>query len=356
MWAVAPKRSVSGNALLMINPHVAFFGGGQRYEAHLRSGEGMDVSGFAILGTPYIRSGHNRNLGWSHTNNYARTADVYVEKFDDPARPNAYRYGTGYREVVEWSAPIRVKTADGVETRTVVFRKTHHGPILGMGPQMALAVKTVSQAIVMEQRWAMGKARNLREFQQALAMRALTGSNTIYADRAGNIYYLHGNAIPKRSSRIDWSKPIDGSDPETEWKGLHKLEELPQVLNPKSGWMQNCNSTPFLTSDGVDSPVATNYPAYMAPEPDTPRSQRSRSILSGERRFTFDEWAKLGLDSKIGIAAAQIADVLANYRKLLQSDGPRAARLTEAVELLVQWDQVGRNDSIAAGVFMAMAT
>lgn len=354
MWAVSPKRSASGKALLMINPHVAFFGGGQRYEAHLRSNEGLDVSGFAILGTPYIRSGFNRNLGWSHTNNYARTADVYIEKFDDPAHPNAYRYGAGYREAAQWTAPIRVKTAAGIETRTVTFRKTHHGPILGIGPQMAFAVRTPT-AVVMEQRIAMNKARNLREFQRALAMRALTGSNTLYADRAGNIYYLHGNAIPKRSTRIDWSKPIDGSDPETEWQGLHTLDELPHILNPKSGWLQNCNSTPFLTTEGPDNPVAANYPAYMAPEPDTPRSQRSRAILAGEHRFTFDEWAKLALDTKVGIAAAQIADLLKSYRALMQSDGPRAARLADAVEILVQWDQVSRNDSIAAAVFLSMA-
>src|SRR5258708_39593578 len=97
MWAVGPSKSASRHAMLLINPHVGFFGGGQRYEAHLHSNEGLDVSGFAILGTPYIRSGHNGRLGWSHTNNYATTATVYIEKFDDASRPLAYRYGTGYR-------------------------------------------------------------------------------------------------------------------------------------------------------------------------------------------------------------------------------------------------------------------
>src|SRR6185436_9833910 len=138
------SRTTTGHAMLLINPHVGFFGGGQRYEAHMHSGEGLDVSGFAILGTPYIRSGHNRYLGWSHTNNYARTADVYVEKFDDPDRPLAYRYGNGYRTAVEWTAEVRVKTAVGVETRSVRFRKTHHGPVLGMRPQEGLAVRSVS--------------------------------------------------------------------------------------------------------------------------------------------------------------------------------------------------------------------
>jgi acyl-homoserine lactone acylase PvdQ len=156
----------------------------------------------------------------------------------------------------------------------------------------------------------MAKARNLREFQAALARRSLTGSNTIYADVAGNIYYLHGNAIPRRSPTVDPTKPLDGSDPETEWQGLHALADLPQVLNPKSGYVQNCNSTPFLTTSGPDNPARAKYPAYMAPEPDTPRAQRSRAILEGSTKSSFADWTRLGLDTGIGIAAARIPEML----------------------------------------------
>jgi penicillin amidase len=357
MWAVAPQRTATGHAMLLINPHVGFFGGGQRYEAHLHSGEGLDVSGFAILGTPYIRSGHNAYLGWSHTNNYAQTADVYLETFDDPNDPLAYRYGAGHRKAVEWTDEIRVKTPNGVETRSVRFRKTHHGPILGMREGAGLAVRAAAvEGGVMAQRLAMAKARNLREFQAALAMVKLTGSNTIYADRAGNIYYLHGNAIPRRPTQFDWSKPVEGSNPETEWQGLHLLADLPQVLNPKSGFLQNCNSTPFLTTDGEGNPVAANYPAYMASEPDTPRSQRSRAILSGAGRFTFAQWSQLGLDTKIGVAATRIPELLAAHARLRQADAERAAKVAELVALLEPWDQTGHNDSIAATLFVRMET
>ena len=355
MWAVSPSRTTNGHAFLLINPHVGFFGGGQRYEAHLHSGEGLDVSGFAILGTPYIRSGRNRYLGWSHTNNYAQTADLYVETFDDPGDPLSYRYGSGHRQAAAWTDEIRVKTGSGVETRTVQFRKTHHGPILGIRDGKGLAVRAAAaDGGVMAQRWAMTKARNLREFRAALAKVALTGSNTIYADRAGNIYYLHGNAIPRRSPKVDWLKPLDGSDPETEWQGLHALAELPQVLNPRSGWVQNCNSTPWLTSDAADSPVAAKFPAYMAPEPDTPRSQRSRAILSGTGKFTFAQWTGLGLDSKIGLAGTRIPELLSAYEKLQQADAARAGKLAEAIDILRQWDQVGRHDSVGATLFVRM--
>jgi len=206
----------------------------------------------------------------------------------------------------------------------------------------------------MEQRWAMAKAGNLREFQLALGKLALTGSNTIYADKAGNIYYLHGNAIPRRSTRFDWLKPLDGSNPETEWQGLHKLEELPQVLNPKSGYLQNCNSTPFLTTDGDGNPIASKYPAYMAPEQDTPRAQRSRAILTGNGRFTFGQWTQAGLDSKVGLAGTRVPELLSEFSKLRSADAARAGRVADQVLELERWDQVARNDSVPTTLFVRM--
>jgi acyl-homoserine lactone acylase PvdQ len=340
MWAVAPSRTTTGHAMLLINPHVSFLGGGQRYEAHLHSDQGLDVSGFAILGTPYIRSGHNRYLGWSHTNNYAQTADVYLDALDGPG-------------VTQWNDSVRVKIGDRIETRTVSFRKTRHGPVLGIRDGKALTVRAAAvEGGVFEQRWAMAKARNLREFQAALAQRALTGSNTIYADRAGNIYYLHGNAIPRRSLKIDISKPLDGSDPETEWRGLHELAELPQVLNPKSGYLQNCNSTPFLTGGAGDNPDRAKFPAYMAPEPDTPRAQRSRAILDGLRRFSFEDWTRLALDSKVGIAAARVPEFVTAYRHLHGVDDARRVQIASLVATLETWDQIGRNESVATTLFV----
>ena len=282
MWAVSPQKSASGHALLFINPHVGFFGGGQRYETHLHSKQGLNISGFAMLGSPYIWSGHNEFLGWSHTNSGADSTDVFVETFDNPKNPLAYRYGNVYRNAVEWTDEISIRNQGNIETKRFTFRKTHHGYIVALRAGKSLAVSAASVEVsgrLFEQKWAMARARSLAEFKSAMAQRRLTGSNTIYADRQGNIFYIHGDAMPRRSTKFDWSKPVDGSNPETDWRGLHELSELPQATNPASGFVQSSNSTPFLTSTS-DNPERSKFPVYMAPDLDTPRAQMGRRILS----------------------------------------------------------------------------
>jgi penicillin amidase len=353
MWAVAPSKSASGKAMLLINPHVGFFGGGQRYEAHLRSDEGLNVYGFAILGTPYIRSGFNQYLGWSHTNNYADTADAYLLTFDDPKNPLAYRSGAAYRTAVEWTDEVKVKVGDKVEVRRYRFRKTHHGPIIGSrdGRPVAARVAKLEEGGELEQRFAMNRARNFAEFKAALSRLALTGSNTIYADRKGVIFYIHGNAVPRRNPKFDWTKPVDGGDAETEWQGYHSLDELPHLLNPKSGFLQNCNSTPFLTTlDG--NPRKEDFPAYLAPEPDTARAKSSRRILIEKEKFTFDEWTRAATDTTVGEAAATITQMIAVWFQLQEEDRALFDKLLPAIRELANWDRVAKIDSVATTLFL----
>ena len=353
MWAVSARKSASGNPLLFINPHVGFFGGGQRYEAQLHSDNGLNVYGFAILGTAYIRTGFNQFLGWSHTNNYADTADLYLEHFDDPSNPLAYKYGNEHRLAIEWTDTVKVKTEKGIELRRYRFRKTHHGPIIGYrdGNAVAARIARLEEGGELEQRIAMNRARNFRDFKAAISKVALTGSNTLYADNRGNIFYVHGNAVPKRSTKFDWTKPVDGSTAETEWQGFHSLEELPVFLNPKSGFLQNCNSTAFLTtSEG--NPPKEKFPAYMVPEDDTPRSRISRRILTGKKKFTFDEWTKAATDTTVGEAKQGIELLAEEWEQMKRENEAKAEELKPMVWALKSWDQIARLDSAETTLFI----
>ena len=352
MWAVTPSRSASGHALLFINPHQPFFGPGQWYEGHVHSDEGWNLSGASFFGSPHPTIGHNEYLGWSHTVNDPDIVDVFIEKFDDARNPLAYRYGDGYRTATEWTDSIGVKTAKGVEPRSYKFRKTHRGPIVAVreGQPLSIKLARLEDGGSAYQRYQMGKAKTLAEFKAAVSGGAVPMFNVMYADREGNIFYAYNGAVPRRSTKFDWSKPVDGTNPEAEWQGYHTLDELPQLTNPKTGFMQNCNQTPFTTTT-EGNPVKESFPAYMTRESDNARARISRRILSTTQKFTFDEWARAGLDTSVIESETQIPLLVADWEKLKAADSARAAKLADAIAELKAWNHVSTIESKAMTLF-----
>jgi acyl-homoserine lactone acylase PvdQ len=353
-WAISPSRSASGHAMLLINPHQPFFGPGQWIEGHVRSKSGWNMAGANFPGSPFPTLGHNENLGWSHTVNAPDVVDVWQETFDDQANPLSYRYGDTHRTATEWKASIVVKGENGNETRTFKFRKTHHGPVVVIRDGKALTVRMAKfeESGGLEQRYLMGKARNLTEFRAAMSRLAVPMFNTMYADRDGNIWYLYNGAVPRRSLKYDWSKPVDGSDPGTEWNGYHPIADLPQSLNPPAGYLQNCNATPFLATDeGRGNPDPKGVPSYMVSEGDNARSRMSRKILSGTTKFSFVDWEKAAFDTRVLEAEVQIPLLAAEWEKLKAADPVRASRTAAVIEALKSWNGVSSIDSEAMTVF-----
>ena len=353
MWAVTPNRSETDNALLFINPHQPYFGPGQWYEGHVDSDEGLHFSGAGFFGTFLPTIGHNETLGWSHTVNNPDILDVYLETFDDPSNPLAYRYGDDYREATAFIDTISVMGEDGALVATdYEFKKTHHGPIVGYRDGQALALKMAmfEEGGQSEMRYRMAKAANVHQLKEAMSTLATPMFNTVAADAEGNIWYAYYGAIPRRNEGYDWSVPVDGADPETEWQGYHPLDELPQVLNPGSGYVQNCNATPFLASGSGDNPIAENFPSYMAPEDDNPRSRISRRILEGDHTFDFDTWAALAFDTRVIEAEVWIPQLTEALASAPQNTA-RAGKLAPGLELLQQWDGVSTKESTAMTLF-----
>ena len=351
-WAVTPAKSASGDALLFINPHQPFFGPGQWYEGHVHSDSGWNMSGATFPGGLFPSIGHNDHLGWSHTVNHPDVTDLYIEHFDDPSSPLGYRYGDGYRTAVAWTETVTIKTNKGLESRQFELKKTHHGPIVAHrnGKALSLRMSRLQEGGALQQWYRMTKARNLAEFRAIMADIRIPMFNAMYADRDGNIFYLYNAAVPKRDTRYDWSKPVDGSDPATEWQGYHPIEDLPQILNPPSGYLQNCNASPFLVTD-PGGPKKEEYPSYMVTEGDNARSRVSRRILAGKSKFTFQQWADAGFDTTILEAETWVSKIVMEWKKVKGADPDRAERIGQAVSELRAWDYVSTLESTAMTLF-----
>ncbi len=351
MWAVGPKKSASGAAMLFINPHIPL---DAPYEFSLHSDEGLEISGQVAYGIGILPiSGHNGYMGWSLTANEPDVVDVYRETFD-PGDATAYRHGDRWLRVSGRSVGVDVRGDSGLVRVEERLEKTVHGPVFvnETGEKVALRVAKLAEGGVLEQFYAMSRAQNLVDFKQAIAPMNLTYNNIVYAGRDGHIFYVYGGAIPKRDPQFDWTKPVDGSDAATDWKGFFALNELPQVEDPASGYIQNANSSPFVTTDG-ENPDTEVYPAYMfRSEHDTPIARRSRQILGGSQRFTFERWGQLAFDTYLPTAETDIGALHSEWDLLRLEHPAEAASLEEPLGILRAWDRRAEADSVATALYI----
>ncbi len=355
-YAVAPGKTRDGSTMLFANPHQPYYGFGQFYEAHLRSGEGLNFSGATFFGSPLPTIGHNEHLGWTFTVNKPDTCDSWLELFDDPANPLAYKYGEGHRTATEWKDTIKIKTGGKMTERTVTFRKTHHGPIadkLSDTKQVAVNIAKFRDAFMGRQSIRMLKARNLPEFKAAMETMEQHFYNVVYADGDGNILYIYNGLVPKRERSFDWQNPVDGSNPRTEWQGYHALSELPQVLNPISGFVQNCNQTPYTTTDDGNV-FPGDYPAYMIQEreksDDKRRAKMARYLLRNLKDVTFEKWQEVCLDTTIYWAMTELPKFKTEFAKLQKTDPALAAQVEPFLNHLLNWDCRGGETSTQASL------
>ncbi len=339
-FAIAGARTESGDAMLLINPHTSFY---FRGEVHAVSEEGLNAYGAVTWGQFFIYQGFNEKTGWMHTSTYVDFIDEFVEDVNRVDGELVYRYGEEARPVQVSEITLRYKHGDSVGQRTFTVYHTHHGPVThevdGKWTVTKINWDPVNALI---QSYTRTKLDNYDEFREMMNIRTNSSNNTVFADAEGNIAYFHGNFIPKRDARFDYSQPVDGSDPATDWHGLHTVDEVITILNPPNGWIQNANSTPF-TAAAEFSPKREDYPPYMAPDDENFRGVNAVRVLSDVDDLTLDRLIELAHDPCLPGFETLIGGLLEAWDQAEQGD----AAVTEAIELLRDWDLTTGKDSVA---------
>jgi acyl-homoserine-lactone acylase len=334
-FAIAPRLSASGHALLWINPHTSFY---FRAELHMVSEQGLDVYGAATWGQFFIYQGFNRHNGWMHTSYGGDAIDEYAETIVDSAGKRFYRYGTGLRPMRAVAVRLQVRRGERLATQRFTIYRTHHGPIVRAEDGKWIAVRILVDPVhALEQSYLRTKTTDYASFRKTQDMRTDTSNNTVYADVDGNIAYFHGNFIPKRDPRFDYTRPVDGSDPATEWQGPHALEDTITLLNPANGWIQNTNNWPFSAA-GPQSPKRENYPAYMWIRGENPRGLHAVEVLEHSQEMTLERLIAAGYDPHLTAFETLLPPLLAAYDRLAAADARRQA-LAEPIAALRAWDR-----------------
>jgi acyl-homoserine lactone acylase PvdQ len=342
-FAIAPSKTASGNAILYINPHVTFY---FRPEVAVESGEGLHAYGAVTWGQFFVYQGFNEHCGWMHTSSYSDVADSYIEKITKKEGDFFYEYDNQLKSIGKKEISIAYLSKGGkLLTKKITTYYTHHGPVMAKRNGQWISVRANNRDIKgLIQSWQRTKATGLDDYRKSMELLANTSNNTVYADDKGNIAYWHGNFMPKRDPKINWNNPVDGSTSATEWKSLHTLDELIQIHNPATGWIQNCNSTPF-TASGSSSPKKENFPVYMAPSGENFRGVNAIKILESNSQYTIDKVIAAGYDPHLPAFDVLVPALLKAYGNH-QTEAAYES-LQEPMKLLAAWDKNTSETSIA---------
>jgi len=337
----------------LINPHTSFF---FRSELQVTSDEGLNAYGAATWGQFFIYQGFNEKAGWMHTSSAVDAVDEYLETVTRKGDHYVYKHGAEEKPVEERVIAIPYKTPTGMAERKITAYFTPHGPIVRAANDKWVAIALMQEPVkALTQSFSRTKATDFQSFKKTMDLHTNSSNNTIFADASGNIAYFHGNYIPKRDTKFDWTRPVDGSDPATDYKGVMSVDETPLLFNPASGWLYNSNNSPWSAA-GPSSPKKENYPAYVDSGSESARGLHAIRVLEHKKDFTLDGLVAAAYDSYQPWFEKPMPGLIKAYDALPASD-PLKVKLAEQIAMLRTWDLRWSATSIptSLGFFWAQA-
>jgi acyl-homoserine lactone acylase PvdQ len=344
--AIAPANTLNHHALLLINPHTSFF---FRAEVQVVSEEGLDAYGAVTWGQFFVYQGFNDRVGWMHTSSGVDAIDEYLETVVQRGGRYYYRYGAEDRPVSTATITVAYKTATGMARRTFTVYRTHHGPVIRRAGGKWVSIRLMQEPLkALIQSYTRTKARDYRAFRQVMELHTNSSNNTIFAAAGGEIAYFHANFIPRRDTSFDWTRPVDGSNPATEWQGLLAVDESPNAINPASGWVYNSNDAPWWAA-GPNSPRREDYPAYVQTGGGTARGRHAVRVLENREDFTLSNLIAAAYDNYLTWFEEPLPALLRAWDSLPAGDSLKA-KLAGPIAALRGWDRRWSATSVATSL------
>ena len=352
-FAIAPSKTADGKTYLVNNSHQPLEGFNSWYEAHLCSEEGWNILGATFPGGVTIFLGTNPHLGWAHTLNYPDFADVYALEMH-PTEKGRYRFDGQWEELQPYPTKARVKVLGflTIGARQKFYKSKYGVTFETPNGYFALRFPANRDIRAAEQWYLMNKATHLEEFQEALRRQGITCTNIVYADKEGHIYYISNGRFPKRNPHYDWQGLLPGDTSATLWTDdYYPIDSLPQVLDPASGYVYNCNHTPFLSSGIADNPNPESIPQSMGfQDLDglTNRGVRLGSLLEQSGQVSYEDLKRMKYDQAYHKPMRSAPKLEAIFHLAPE----KYPELAESIQLLQDWNRIANKDSEAASVML----
>ncbi len=352
--AIAPSNAADHHALLYINPHTSFF---FRSELQMTSDEGLNAYGAVTWGQIFIYQGFNPTAGWMHTSSGVDNVDEFLETVSERDGKWYAKHGSEELPVRARSITVPYRTATGMATKQFTVYYTQHGPVVRkVGDQWVSTALMQSHVNALIQSYSRTKAKDLPEFVKIMDLHTNSSNNTLFADAKGNVAYLHSNYIPKRDTSFDWTRPVDGSNPATDYHGVLSFAETPNVVNPASGFLYNSNNWPW-SSAGPDSPKRENFPRYVETgTAESPRGYHALKVLPGRRDLTMTSLTReIGFDSYMPWFEKPVPALIKAWDDAAPSDTLKT-HLADQIAVLRPWNFRWGANSVATSLAIYWGT
>ncbi len=349
--AISAKKTTNGKTFLDINSHQPLEGPLSWYEAHLVSNEGWNILGGLFAGGTSVFQGVNPYLGWGHTVNYPDKVDVFKLKMH-PTLKNTYQFDGKWLKLEEQKIKLKIRFL-GIP---VGVKKKAYWSVYGATIKNDSGFYSIRFAANMgikapEQWYYMDKAKNLTEFKKVLKMTAITGFNIIYADKYDSIFYVSNGKIPIRNPRYHWDNVVPGNTSKTLWKTFHPFADLPQITNPKSGYLFNMNNTVYNASGDGDNLNPMSLDQTMGyPFKDNNRSIRFQELIHKLDKVSYQDFKRIKYD----ITLPDSLYYSLNANLFFKVDANKYPKLKNYIDGLQKWNRVADKNSYGATLFKVL--